>query len=178
MIVKEQLFYGKVWGLVRTATDKCLLYQDHEFIQMIENYLAEMHNRERELIQASTANLEDSSDEENALKDDSDKESVLENVLDNENVLEDESDKEYIFSSIQLKNLLKVATKGRPKSVSHRKDNDKINKHLTHNNGKRKHGSNHNNSKRKRGPNLCSYCKESGHNIVRCPKKSIDQHQN
>ncbi|KAF0484279.1 hypothetical protein F8M41_023032 [Gigaspora margarita] len=55
-----------------------------------------MHNRERKLIQAGTANLEDSSDEENALKDNSDKENVLEEVSDNENILEDESDKENI----------------------------------------------------------------------------------
>ncbi|CAG8499261.1 23797_t:CDS:2, partial [Gigaspora margarita] len=83
------------------------------------------HKRENELIQASTAKLEDGSDEENALKNSSD-----EDISDNE----DCSDKENLFSSIQFKNPLKVATKNRPKSVSHHKDNDKINKYLTYNN--------------------------------------------
>ncbi|RIB07738.1 hypothetical protein C2G38_2045739 [Gigaspora rosea] len=78
-------------------------------------------------------NLENSSNKENALKDNSDKENVLKDVSNNKNTLEDRSNKENIFSSIQFRNPLKVATKGRPKLVSHRKDNNKINKHLTHN---------------------------------------------
>ncbi|CAG8779792.1 36773_t:CDS:2 [Gigaspora margarita] len=151
---------------------------NHEFIQMIKNYLAKMYNCKKELIQAGTVNLEDSSNEKNALKDNSNKENVLKEVSDNENILEDESDKENIFSSIQLRNPLKVTTKSRPKSVSYCKNNNKINKHLIHNNSKQKHSSDHNNGKQKHGPNLCSYCKESGHNIVRCPKKSMNQYQN
>ncbi|CAG8791256.1 25642_t:CDS:1, partial [Racocetra persica] len=104
---------------------------DHDFIKMIKNYLAKVYKREEKFIQENIADLKSNSNKEN------------------------------ISSYVQLKNLLKVATKGRPKLVSHHKDN--INQHLTHNNSKQKR------------PNLCSYCKESGHNIATCSKKLIDQ---
>ncbi|CAG8487350.1 25019_t:CDS:2, partial [Racocetra persica] len=79
--VKEQLFYRKIWSLVCTATDKCLLYQDYGFIQVVENYLDEVCKHKEELTQASAINLND-------------------------------SNKENTYSSIQLRNLLKVIIKG------------------------------------------------------------------
>ncbi|CAG8841996.1 19647_t:CDS:2, partial [Racocetra persica] len=30
--INEMLFYGKVWGLARTAVNKCMLHRDHEFV--------------------------------------------------------------------------------------------------------------------------------------------------
>lgn len=47
-LIKEQLFYGEVWGLVRSATSKCLLYQDREFVNLIEAYLSNIREREKE----------------------------------------------------------------------------------------------------------------------------------
>ncbi|CAG8723592.1 310_t:CDS:1, partial [Ambispora leptoticha] len=83
-LVEEQLFYGKVWSLIRTATDKCLLYRDHGFIQIIESYLDNIRKREEELAQIHTSN---------------------------EN---DDSNKENVDSNVQLRNPLVVTTKGRP----------------------------------------------------------------
>ncbi|CAG8745198.1 20248_t:CDS:1, partial [Gigaspora rosea] len=37
--VDKVLFYGKVWGLARTAVNKCMLHRDHAFISLIEAYL-------------------------------------------------------------------------------------------------------------------------------------------
>ncbi|CAG8547072.1 20483_t:CDS:2 [Cetraspora pellucida] len=92
-LVKEQLFYRKVWGLIRTATNKCLLHRDHGFIQLIENYLDDVHKREEELAKIHQADVSDDSDEENTCL------------------------------TVQLKNPLVVNTKGRPKSASYNKNN-------------------------------------------------------
>ncbi|CAG8576463.1 16725_t:CDS:2 [Cetraspora pellucida] len=92
-LVEEQLFYGKVWSLIRTATDKCLLHRDYGFIQLIENYLDDVHKREEELAKIRQADVSDDSDKENTCL------------------------------TVQLKNPLVVNTKGRPKSASHNKNN-------------------------------------------------------
>ncbi|CAG8543433.1 3828_t:CDS:2 [Gigaspora rosea] len=52
VFVEEQLFYENVWGLVRTAMDKCLQYRDQEFVHFIEDYLKRIREREEELIKA------------------------------------------------------------------------------------------------------------------------------
>ncbi|CAG8835452.1 4314_t:CDS:2, partial [Gigaspora margarita] len=79
-LVEEQLFYRKIWGLICTATDKCLLHQDHKFIQVIEDYLDNIHKHKEELAkisriyQASTSNKSDKSDksDENVKSDEND----------------------------------------------------------------------------------------------------------
>ncbi|CAG8769070.1 18441_t:CDS:2, partial [Racocetra persica] len=48
--INEMLFYGKVWGLVHTAVNKCILHRDYEFVCLIEEYLSRIHIREDELI--------------------------------------------------------------------------------------------------------------------------------
>ncbi|CAG8804138.1 3342_t:CDS:2, partial [Gigaspora rosea] len=47
-LIDQQLFYGKVWGLIHTAANKCVLHNDNEFVKMIENYLDDICKREKE----------------------------------------------------------------------------------------------------------------------------------
>ncbi|RIB18659.1 hypothetical protein C2G38_2036714 [Gigaspora rosea] len=129
--IEKQLFYGKVWGLVCTATDKCLLYNDTEFVSMIENYLANMHEKEAQ----QTSQKSDLND----------------------------SDKENNFSDFQLRNPLKVSTRGRPKLASYC-NNSKRNLQPIHDESATK----------QRRQNQCSYCKKVGHNIATYTKKDID----
>ncbi|CAG8722798.1 22992_t:CDS:1 [Gigaspora rosea] len=149
--VKEQLFHGEVWGLVRTTTSKCLLHQDLKFAQIIKAYLDNI--REKELVHNhdSEAGDAEDGDSENSNSEDGSSEDVD---------LEDgNSDKENILI---LKNPYIAATKGRPNSSSYKnnkKNNKLVKKSL-------------NNRKRKRGPNHCIYCKMAGHNIATCSKKA------
>ncbi|RIB05664.1 hypothetical protein C2G38_2047425 [Gigaspora rosea] len=97
-LIKEQLFYEEVWGLVRSATRKCLLYQNRDFVNLIEDYLSNIHEREKEYQAQQAIDFENNNDD-------------------------DDSDKENTSISIKLKNLLKVFTKGRPKLSAYRNDN-------------------------------------------------------
>ncbi|CAG8809062.1 18263_t:CDS:2, partial [Gigaspora rosea] len=46
-LIDQQLFYETVWGLIRTATNKCILHNDNEFVKMIDNYLNNIRKREK-----------------------------------------------------------------------------------------------------------------------------------
>ncbi|RIB00437.1 hypothetical protein C2G38_2234306 [Gigaspora rosea] len=52
--VDEVLFYGKVWGLARTAVNKCMLHHDHAFINLIEAYLENVHAIEDDIAEQNT----------------------------------------------------------------------------------------------------------------------------
>ncbi|RIB14571.1 hypothetical protein C2G38_2040078 [Gigaspora rosea] len=90
--INEMLFYGKVWGLARTAVNKCMLYRDNEFILLIENYLNKARTREEELVRSQEEVVASTS------------QNVAENTEDN---------------MIQLENPRKVVGRGRPKAASH-----------------------------------------------------------
>ncbi|CAG8684044.1 21417_t:CDS:2 [Racocetra persica] len=104
---------NKSVGLVYNAIDKCLLYNDTEFVNIIKNYIANMHKKEVELVQVQQANQK--------------------GIIDL-----DGSNKENILLSASFKNLLKVATKKRLKLSSYR-NNDKCNQPPTHETDKQKH---------------------------------------
>ena len=86
------LFYGKVWGLARTAVNKCTLHRDHEFINLIEAYLEKIRTREDELVGEQEAGAS---------------QHTIENVEDN---------------VLKIANPRKVFTRGRPKSAGHGKN--------------------------------------------------------
>ncbi|CAG8527111.1 21315_t:CDS:2 [Gigaspora margarita] len=83
------------------CTKKYLLYHNEKFVKIVENYLANIHEYENNLIQINkqyeTANL---------------------NSLDKKNKI----------TNIQLRNLYKIITKGRPKSVHYNKSNKETKK--------------------------------------------------
>ncbi|CAG8741786.1 28159_t:CDS:2, partial [Racocetra persica] len=89
--IDEMLFYRKVWGLARTAINKCMLHRDNEFILLIKNYLNRVRTREEELVRSQE---------------------VV--VLTSQNVVENTE-----VSMIQLENPQKVVGRGRPKAESH-----------------------------------------------------------
>ena len=109
------MFYGEVWGLVRSATSKCLLYQDREFVNLIKAYLSNIREREKEYQTQQAIDFENNNND-------------------------DDSDKENTSISIKLKNPLKVFTKGRPKLSAYHNDNivnQQKAKDLTHNKPRR-----------------------------------------
>ncbi|CAG8461234.1 14640_t:CDS:2 [Gigaspora rosea] len=130
--VKKLLFYGRVWGLARTATKKCLLYHDKKFVKIVENYLANIHECENNLIrinkQHETANL-------------------------------DSSDKENKITNVRFRNPCKIITKGRPKSVHHNKSDKETKKKVTV--GKRKRDQNHCSYCKELGHNIVTCSKKN-----------------
>ncbi|CAG8807917.1 20220_t:CDS:2, partial [Dentiscutata erythropus] len=48
--VNKLLFYRKVWGLIHTAINKCMLYHDNEFVLLIKDYLNKIRDEKEELI--------------------------------------------------------------------------------------------------------------------------------
>lgn len=61
MFINEVLFYGKVWGIARTAVNKCVLHRDHEFVSLIKDYLSRVRIREDELIEQQETSTHTSS---------------------------------------------------------------------------------------------------------------------
>ncbi|RIB13721.1 hypothetical protein C2G38_2197079 [Gigaspora rosea] len=115
----------KVWSLIRTAANKCVLHNDNEFVKMIENYLDDIHKHEKEHNKVHQVGI--SKKDSNLKKDnnlDGDDDLDENDDLDEDDALDDDNlDKENACASILLKNPLIVATKGRPKSVSHHMNN-------------------------------------------------------
>ncbi|RIB26311.1 hypothetical protein C2G38_2163710 [Gigaspora rosea] len=130
----EELFYGEVWKLVHTAVDKYVIHQDHTFVEIIKSYLTSINLREEENSNQQV------------------------NYSENE-----ESNNENTFPNISIRNLRKVATRGRPKLSSH------------YNNNQNQHLRNKPLLDEKRCQNYCSYCKKIGHNVATCSKKAEDQ---
>ncbi|CAG8736387.1 35541_t:CDS:1, partial [Racocetra persica] len=108
--IDEMLFYRKVWGLARTAVNKCMLHHDNEFILLIENYLNRVRTREEELVRSQEIVV-----------------STSQNIVENTEV-----------SMIQLENPWKVVGRGRPKAASHH--NKDIMNITTQEANKKKHG--------------------------------------
>ncbi|RIB21867.1 hypothetical protein C2G38_2034043 [Gigaspora rosea] len=177
-LIDQQLFYETVWGLIRTATNKCILHNDNEFVKMIDNYLNNIRKREKKHNKMHQVGIskKDSNLEKNNNLDGDDDLDEDDNFDEDNNLNNNDLDKENACASILLKNPLVVATKGRPKSASHHMNN--INQQSA-NKKKRKRDTSYNTNqqstnKKRRGLNLCNYCKEPDHNIARCSKKIIN----
>ncbi|CAG8672015.1 5229_t:CDS:2, partial [Racocetra persica] len=59
--VNEVLFYRKIWGLARTAINKCMLYCDYKFVGLIKAYLEKICVREDELAEKQEATTDQDS---------------------------------------------------------------------------------------------------------------------
>ncbi|CAG8731983.1 5052_t:CDS:2, partial [Gigaspora rosea] len=133
-VIIEPDYYGNIWKLVHTAVDKYVIHQDHTFVEIIKSYLTSINLREEENSNQQV------------------------NYSENE-----ESNNENTFPNISIRNLRKVATRGRPKLSSH------------YNNNQNQHLRNKPLLDEKRCQNYCSYCKKIGHNVATCSKKAEDQ---
>ncbi|RIB03604.1 hypothetical protein C2G38_2049134 [Gigaspora rosea] len=61
VFINKMLFYRKVWGIARTAVNKCVLHRDHEFVSLIKDYLSRVRIRENELIEQQETSTHTSS---------------------------------------------------------------------------------------------------------------------